>query len=70
MHIGVFSMDNTHTYDCNFHVQHTCMDLRVFFMDCKYECEDIFMHNTHIVGCREIPSRKFNMSAKLQSYKL
>ena len=41
------------------------MDLRVFFMDYKYEYEDIFMHNTHIVGCREIPSRKFNMSAKV-----
>ena len=23
MHIGVFSMDSTHTHDCNFHVQHT-----------------------------------------------
>ena len=34
-------------------------------MDYKYEYEDIFMNNTHIVGCREIPSRKFNMSAKV-----
>ena len=50
MHIGVFSMDSTHTHDCNFHVQHTCMDLRVFFMDYKYEYEDIFMHSTHISG--------------------
>ena len=41
------------------------MDLRVFLMDYKYEYDDIFMHNMYIVGCREIPSRKFNMSAKV-----
>ena len=48
-------MDNIHTH----------MDLRVFLMYYKYEYDDIFMHNMYIVGCREIPSTKFNMSAKV-----
>ena len=41
------------------------MDLRVFFMDYKYEYEDIFMHSTHISGLQGDISRKFNMSDKV-----